>query len=157
MIVVGIAVNGDADYLGVAHICLQPLMLLGVTLEAVGLPHVPRWFRAIAIVGLLIDANLGILLHFYVQRNNLEVTRTGDQVSVAHSELGSMAIQNALLKSDHFVTFLGDHTADIAGCTLAVMILGILAICLALWFLSEYLPPGAHHAAHSKATQVDPC
>jgi hypothetical protein len=136
--VIGVAVVGETDYLGVTHICLQPLVLLGMTFAAVGLPHVPRWFRKIVLVGLLIDATLGILLHFYILRNNLEVTRIGDQVSVAHSELGSMAIQNALLKSDHFVTFLGDHAANFAGYTLAALIVGVLGICLTLWLVSNY-------------------
>ncbi len=37
-----IIVHGEYDYLGVGHICLQPMVLLGLTFAAVGLPHVPE-------------------------------------------------------------------------------------------------------------------
>ena len=40
--VLGIATVGQSDDVGLAHICLQPLVLLGVVLVAASLPDLPR-------------------------------------------------------------------------------------------------------------------
>jgi 4-amino-4-deoxy-L-arabinose transferase-like glycosyltransferase len=135
--IVGIAVHGEPDYLGVAHICLQPLVLLGLTFAAAGLPHVPRWLRGIALVAILIDAGLGIFLQFYELRIDHTVGRDGDRVTVSHAEMGMSTIANALLKADFHVTYLGDHAADYAGYLLAVMVVVILAIPPGLWWTAE--------------------
>jgi hypothetical protein len=126
--VVGIAVHGDFDYLGVAHICLQPILLLGITLAAVGLPHVPRWFREIALVGLLVDAGLGIFLHFFILQTHHDIARVAGEVTVSHTELGISSVNNGVLKFASHVDFLGDHTMDYATLLTAVLIIGILLI-----------------------------
>ena len=46
---VGIALVGSVEFFGIAHICLQPLVLLGLTYAAVGLPHVPLPVRHIVV------------------------------------------------------------------------------------------------------------
>ena len=67
-VVLGTAVHGDVDPWGMAHVCLQPLMLLGVALAASRLPRLlregPRWPLGLAAAGALADFALGIVLHY---------------------------------------------------------------------------------------------
>jgi hypothetical protein len=61
--VAGVATHGGRDHFGVAHVTLQPLVLLAVTLLAAGwrsLGGVARWA---AIAGCVVDFGLGIALH----------------------------------------------------------------------------------------------
>ena len=66
-IVLGTAAHGARDHWGLAHICLQPLVLIGLAFMA------SRWttFRAgtkrLLLAGGAIDVTLGIALHFAVQ------------------------------------------------------------------------------------------
>jgi hypothetical protein len=65
-IVIGIAVVGEPDLMGLAHLTLMPLEALGITLIAASFP----WSRAAAfflVVGCLLDFSLGIALHARVQ------------------------------------------------------------------------------------------
>ena len=66
-IVVGIAVHGDEDKVGLAHICLQPLVVLGVAWTSAGFGRWPAGLKLAAAAGLLLDALLGIALHFWFQ------------------------------------------------------------------------------------------
>src|SRR5262249_51646776 len=63
----GIAVHGSLDRLGVAHICLQPLVLLGVAAVAANFARFAPALRVLIVLGAIVDFALGILLHFYVQ------------------------------------------------------------------------------------------
>jgi hypothetical protein len=67
-VVLGTAVHGAVDPWGLAHICLQPLMLLGVAFAASRLPLMLRGghpFLALAAAGLaLADFLPGIVLHY---------------------------------------------------------------------------------------------
>ena len=91
-----IAVHGEYDYLGVAHICLQPVVLLGLTFAAVGLPHVPKAVRATGLVGLLVDAVLGIWLHFHLLQNDFDWVEQGGRVGpTAHLDMGMSAVSNS--------------------------------------------------------------
>lgn len=69
VIVLGIAVHGTVEQLGVAHICLQPLVLLGVALAASRLPRVFAGGEGRGLGLLLpalatVDFALGIAMHF---------------------------------------------------------------------------------------------
>lgn len=137
-----IAVHGEYDYFGVAHICLQPMVLLGLTLAAVGLPHVPRELRGAALVGLLIDATLGILLPFHLLQNDFRILAIGGNWRVqSHIEMGLSAINNGLLKFANHLTFLGDHAVAAAGLIEAIVGLSAVAICIGLWFLAASSGP----------------
>jgi hypothetical protein len=63
----GVAVHGARDEWGLAHICLQPLVLLGLAFIA-GQWHrlAPSWKR-LAVAGGTVDLLCGIVLHFGVQ------------------------------------------------------------------------------------------
>ena len=69
VIVLGTAVHGHIDYWGLAHICLQPLVLLGLAVAAARLPGLLRGpaARVLAAVLALVaiaDFVLGIALHY---------------------------------------------------------------------------------------------
>jgi len=63
-----IASHASVVDMGMAHICLQPLVLLGIALNAAGLARTPRALGWLIAVALGIDLLLGIVLHFSVQR-----------------------------------------------------------------------------------------
>ena len=69
-LVVGIAVHPGKDYFGVAHVTLQPLVVLGLSLLAGSLVSMPRVAAWAIVAGLAIDFSLGIFLQAQVQ--NLE-------------------------------------------------------------------------------------
>lgn len=69
VVVLGIAVHGTVEVLGVAHICLQPLVLLGLALAASRLPRVladggARSLRVLVAALAAVDFALGIALHY---------------------------------------------------------------------------------------------
>jgi hypothetical protein len=69
VIVLGTAVHGHIDYWGLAHICLQPLVLLGLAVAAARLPDLLRGPAARVLAALLAlaavaDSVLGIALRY---------------------------------------------------------------------------------------------
>jgi len=55
---------------GTAHLVFQPLVLLGLAFAASGFREYPKFLKSIFMGGILIDAGLGIWLHFKVQSLN---------------------------------------------------------------------------------------
>ncbi|MEN9401415.1 MAG: hypothetical protein RL091_118 [Verrucomicrobiota bacterium] len=66
-VLTGIGVHSQPNALGLAHICLQPLVLLGLVWLARCAGNAPRWLRFLWIAGLVTDFLLGIVLHFGLQ------------------------------------------------------------------------------------------
>ena len=71
--VVGTSVYGGVDRFGVAHICLQPMVLLGLGLVAGGIWRVPVRWKGVLLVGLLFDFAVGVLLHMALQHHLFEI------------------------------------------------------------------------------------
>src|SRR5690606_7418388 len=72
VIVLGVGVHGGRETGGLAHICLQPLVLLGLALLASQWDLLGRaWQRAI-IAGVTVDAVAGIILQFAVENHALD-------------------------------------------------------------------------------------
>jgi hypothetical protein len=69
--VLGILVNGHYDRYGLAHICLQPLVVLGLAFLAAEIPNLSRLLRGVLWTGLALDFILGVALHFYVEHLDL--------------------------------------------------------------------------------------
>ncbi len=66
------SVHAETDPLGLAHICLQPLVALGLSVAAAQLAQAsgeesPRWLVPVLCFFWLADLGLGIGLHFYIQ------------------------------------------------------------------------------------------
>jgi hypothetical protein len=67
VVVVAVATHGSRDEFGVAHVVLQPMVLLGVTLLAAAWPTLSRAARTAALMGSMLDLGLGIALHHHVE------------------------------------------------------------------------------------------
>ena len=65
-LVVGLAVVGERDYFGSAHLTLLPLELLGLTFLATRF-FSRRWIAYLIVAGCAIDFSMGIFLHARVQ------------------------------------------------------------------------------------------
>jgi 4-amino-4-deoxy-L-arabinose transferase-like glycosyltransferase len=65
-LVVGIASVGEKDPLGVAHLTLLPLEILGLSLLAAMFP-LPRILLILVVAGCLIDFSLGVFLHAHIE------------------------------------------------------------------------------------------
>jgi hypothetical protein len=66
-LVLGIAAHPIAEDFGIAHVTLQPLIVLGLSLLAGNLASIPRVVASIVLLGCLIDFSLGGLLQTQVQ------------------------------------------------------------------------------------------
>lgn len=67
VVVLGIAGASRLDYIGLTHIALQPLVLLGLAWVATGADTLPRGLRLCWYAGLTVDFVLGVVLHFGLQ------------------------------------------------------------------------------------------
>lgn len=65
--VLGIVTHAHPDWLGLVHISLQPLVLLGLAWLAALAGRLPRWLLVMYAAGLAVDLVFGIGLHFALQ------------------------------------------------------------------------------------------
>jgi hypothetical protein len=66
VVVLGIAVHGDLDAYGLAHICLQPIVFLGLVLLASEMVVLSKKAMMLLIAGLACDFLLGIAIHLHL-------------------------------------------------------------------------------------------
>jgi hypothetical protein len=136
--VVGVLVHPMRDPYGLAHICGQPLVYLGVTYLAAnyrGLPPVARW---LGVVGCTIDFALGIFLHFSLE-NRLFTFRQpadGPLVLISDPGLSHTAKDACAMKFLDRVTFLGDTVAPFASIIQGLVVAGFL---LAIWQMLSFI------------------
>lgn len=71
-IVLGVGVHGARDHWGLAHICLQPLTVLGLGFLAARWSSLGQRWKLAVILGAVIDFALGIALQFGVQSFELD-------------------------------------------------------------------------------------
>ena len=95
MLVAGTAVHGHVDDWGLAHICLSPLILLGLAVAVASLAHWrdQPWIGVAAAAGLLADLVLGVALHFTATAHQLGRT-TGQDLLAYIASLGATARHN---------------------------------------------------------------
>jgi len=67
VVATGISVNGGPDRLGLAHICLQPLIILGLAFLAARVRETSRLLLGVLLARSIVDFSLGIALHFYAE------------------------------------------------------------------------------------------
>jgi hypothetical protein len=147
----GIAVNPGADRFGIAHICLQPLVIIGLGFLAAGLPRIRLPWRWLIVPGLLLDFGLGIFLHFSLQgldyyivqnaagRFELRADQLMSQASQANARYKLFPGQlikdddpslRKELSADVGLTYFGDHFAGL----LPVLQITLLAAAAGIGF-----------------------
>lgn len=110
IVVGGIAVHGARDHWGLTHICLQPLVLLGLTYLASQWHLFSETLKRWLIAGGICDFVLGVVLHFGIENTAFE--RWGSASArlpgwaSGYSETFSLNLRTKL----HFhLTFIGDR------------------------------------------------
>jgi hypothetical protein len=124
----GIAAHGPPDRFGVAHVSLQPLTLLALTLLAAGFPLLPAWARRAAAVAAVADVALGILLHFRIEMLDIRMFPAAGTLFLPLSRglPNSTAVVNALDRHQRGLAYWGDRFAGVEWLplVLALLLLG---------------------------------
>jgi hypothetical protein len=137
-ILLGIAVHGGRDAWGLAHICLQPIILLGLVLLAAHWPTLARPWRLALIVGGTLDFCLGIVLQAGAQAFAFD--RWFGPARSLWDAAGSYSVsaqKNFLAKEMNGWTFVGDFFAPHA-----TLIAALLLVCM----LAALVRVGRSHA-----------
>ena len=134
----GIAVHGGRQTWGLAHICLQPLVILGLASLAAHWNTLGRNWRIALAAGAALDFLFGIALQFWVESDSLSRTFTA---SAAVGGIGldySLATQiNLHAKQLNHWIFVGDIFAAHAG-----LVCGLLSLLLLLALVRAGRRPG---------------
>jgi len=130
----GIAVHSPPDTWGLAHICLQPVGLLGLLLACTLLPSLPPLHRALYWGLLAVDLALGVVLPFLIQTLSLPVLAGGMPDDAGFTAgLNGVAQGNLLLKLHEGLVFFGDLAREwqpLVASVLAVLLLSLLSRAL---------------------------
>lgn len=130
-IVLGTAVHGTPDVWGLAHICLQPLLLLGIaTAVALVAHHRPPVILGGIILGALADFILGVALHFTATAYHLD--RGPDVGLLDHIATLSRTAQSNFWQK---VTRQLDYFADGLALAPAQALAGLLCLAVLLALL----------------------
>lgn len=134
-VIIGIAVHGARDTWGLTHICLQPVVLLGLAFLAGSVSTLARPWRITLALGAAFDLTFGLLLHFGVQSlafdRWLNPSRTLDSVFATYNQT---AFMNIAAKVQHQLLFFADALAlppPLVGCGLALLLALALGRCRA--------------------------
>lgn len=127
----GVAVHGARDTWGLAHICMQPLVLLGLACLAAHWTALGRTWQRTLVAGATVDFLLGIALQFGVQRGALDHWLTPDRFVVNTLSCYSLAAQmNLNAKLQNHWAFVGDmfapHAALVSGLLGMLLLLAII-------------------------------
>jgi hypothetical protein len=160
----GIAVHGERDTFGVAHVTLQPLVLLGLTLLAASFRFLPTLLRGALLAGCVLDFAVGIFLQVHIENLALDpqnppdaafrlvpVYDQGVETGVTiETDLSPAARVNLIAKyavAPRFarnptepVEFIGDHAAGFSGVLKGLVI--VTAVLLLIRLGREALRPG---------------
>lgn len=128
-VVLGIAVHAGRDTWGLAHICLQPFVLLGLAFLAVEWEALPGFWRWIAMAGAAVDLVLGIALQFGAQSFLLDQwLAPGRSAAETIGSYSAAAIINLRAKRQGGWTFFGDGFLGFEYAILAFLLLvGVVA------------------------------
>jgi hypothetical protein len=146
-LVLGTAAQGGLDTLGLTHITLQPLVLLGLARLAAQTDRLPRWLSCCWAAGLALDFAFGIVLHFCVQSLWLDRwLQPGSSALQIIQNYSDPALRNYLGKERLHLAYL----ADTVPAALPVLLL-ILSGLLAAWIATR---PSAAAAGAGGPTAV---
>jgi hypothetical protein len=117
----GIAVHPSLEEFGVAQICGQPLILLGLVFLASRYFLLPRLLRYLGLAACALDFILAGFIHVTMEMQNPKVTEVGAIYRI-NTDLSIWAWFNASAKHAASVHFLGDYFAPVSlGIQLAVL------------------------------------
>lgn len=109
VVVLGVASSGGIDYFGVAHLCLQGLLILGLAFIAARFDTLPRLLRLLYGFGLVADLLLGEALQFYLE--NVYRPPSGllpGAIWSSIATLGNTTAANLFIKYHYHLVFAGD-------------------------------------------------
>ncbi|MEI7552753.1 MAG: hypothetical protein WCL24_10540 [Verrucomicrobiota bacterium] len=125
-VVLGVAVHGARDHWGLGHICLQTLVVLGLAFLAARWPVLSRGARRVLVAGAVVDAGLGLALHFAVQSYALDRWLAPGQppgeLLRSYSDSAFMNLAGKLFHHLRFLADMGPHAGALALALLAVML-----------------------------------
>jgi hypothetical protein len=111
IIVLAVATYGLPQQYGVAHVTLQPLIFLCLTLLATQFTKLPRWLQNIFVLGIIVDVCLGIVLQFRLEMLLFPLQEING-IKFLPLSAGLMSIPAAMndkARLSASLTFLGDH------------------------------------------------
>jgi hypothetical protein len=125
-VALGIAVNNNLDDFGVAHTCLQPLVILALAFLVGGFASWPRWAQLLAGGGLAVDFLLGVALLLWFEHQVPPAQPPGWWSDATYG--------NWRVKQQAGVTFLGDLMEPWAGLVAALLAVTVVV----LWSRGEF-------------------
>ena len=130
VILLGVAAHGARDHWGLAHICLQGIVVLGLAYLAARWATLGRGWRILLLAGAAVDFCLGIVLHFAVQSYALDRWLTPDRPPEAIlRSYSETSLMNAAGKMLHHLGFFRDKFSLPAALVLALLA-GVLTLAL---------------------------
>jgi len=97
-VVLGTVVVGERQPWGLAHLDLQPMILLGLVLVAGAWGTISKPLRLLMVLGLSCDFALGVALHFAYEHRLFPL-----------ESLYTVGYLNWQIKQDNHLAFIGDH------------------------------------------------
>jgi hypothetical protein len=108
----GIAVHGARDTWGLTHICLQPVVLLGLAGLGGRAAFLSRPWRLLLVAGAAVDFALGVFLHYGTQAFLFDRWFTaGRPIELAAAALNPVAAMNLAAKAHLRAVFFADAIA----------------------------------------------
>jgi Dolichyl-phosphate-mannose-protein mannosyltransferase len=129
-----VATHPTLDAYGVAHVCSQPLLLLGVTWLAASFSSLPGALRLAVVGGCVFDFLAGIFVPFSLQAGTVALDTQGGRQTIALTTglLNPTALFNALAKHQLAYVFWGDHFAGLLPLVQLLALAGFAAVLRAL-------------------------
>ncbi len=137
LVVLSVTVQGERDTWGLAHICLQSFVLLGLAFLAARWHGLSRPWRLALIVGGTFDFLAGIALHFGAQSFALDrwLAPEGADPAATYTGYNAAALMNLAAKIQHQLAFVADRSSAPPALALA-----LLAAILALMLARAHVP-----------------
>jgi hypothetical protein len=130
VVLLGIGVHSPRDQWGLVHICLQPLVLLGLAFLAARWLDLGRGWQIALLAGGAVDLFCGIVLQFALQ--NFAVGRWlgyGDSAAQIVPNYSASAGMNFLAKVVHRIAFFSDTLGWLVG-VVPVLLAAVLALAI---------------------------
>ena len=152
-VVLGVAVVGGFDAWGLGHICLLPLVIVGLAVLAGKIDCVGRAGLLILGVGLGWDAVVNVGLHYWLQAQAVPQAWISEPSGIAANEHFGTAALNAWVKNYTHVVFLHDRVGNPA---VAVPFLCIILAFTVTWVWRTAFRLDRANSSPSPPTEVTP-